>query len=73
MIIVYTIIIGSMNYLANGELLSSNIRPESRKTSDSINQSLLVVTDTAFPDPIYVFDCLQTYFEIDFGGDIHDQ
>ena len=73
MIIVHNITIGSMDYFANRELLSSNIRPESRKTSDSINQSLLVVTDMAIPEVVCFFDCLLTYFEIDFGGDNHHQ
>ena len=73
MISVRNITIGSMNYFANGEILSSNIRPESRKTSDSINKSMRGVTDMAIAEVICFFDCLLTYFEIDVGGDNHHQ
>ena len=73
MISVRNITIGSMNYFANGEILSCNIRPESGKTSDSINKSVRGVTDMAIAVPSCFFDYLLTYFEIDFGGDNHHQ
>ena len=73
MIIVRNITIGSMDYFANGELLKTNIRLEYRKTSDSNHQSLRVVIVMTISGVIYFFESLQTYIEIDFGGDIHHQ
>ena len=61
--------------IANGELWWTNIRSESRKTSDSNQQSLRVVTLTVMTISvrICVFVSLETYFEIDFDGDDHHQ
>ena len=73
MISVRNITIGSMDYFANGELLKTNIRLESRKTSDSNHQSLRVVTVMTISDVVCFFESLQTHIEIDFGGDIHHQ